>query len=759
MPKRGEEEWGGEDRAAARRREGLLAASVSAAASALEAEQDRWFLWLPVLFAGGILAYFALADEPGARLAVALLAGALGLALAARHAPLGVCIGGAALAFAAGFAAAKLRTEMARAPVLAHELRYVKVTGFVEAHELRDKGRARINLRVLSLDDLKPGQRPYRLRVTMPAKDVSNLEIGAAVAFNATLQPPPEPIEPGGFDFGRQAWFARLGATGYATSKLEPLNQAQAPPWDLLAWGEVDALRAKVNARIRSALPGETGEIAAALITGERGGISEQVTQAMRDSGLAHILSISGLHMVIMAGTVFWLVRALLALVPVLALSYPIKKWAAAAALAAATFYLALSGAAVPTVRSWIMMSIVLIAVMLDRPALTMRNVALAALAILIVAPDSLFDPSFEMSFAAVVALVALYEWLAKRGRERERLKDVSPLWGTLRQGWGLVMGAAITTLIAGAAITPFAIYHFHRMTHYGLVANLIAAPLVSLLIMPMAVLSLIAMPFGLEFWPLQAMGLGIEMMVAAGEWVASWPGAVTILPRISGSALVLIVLGGLWLCLWQTRTRALGLVIAALGLALAPGSERPDILIEREGATAALRAESGNLVFPPATAAGYSVDNWLLADGDDRDASAAADENAFRCDTLGCIGMVKGKTVALIRDPGALEEDCRLADIVIAPFTVGKKCRAARVIVDRRALKSEGAHALYIEGLSIRTETVAASRGHRPWVPDRAMVTWGAAPHPGHAFAHDNAAGDADDDGAAQRFDGNPEE
>ena len=354
MPERGDEEWGGEDRPSGARNEGLLAASLSASARALEREQDRWFLWLPVLFAGGIITYFALADEPDARVAVALLVGAIGLALAARHAPLGLCFGGAALAFASGFAAAKLRTELVRAPVLAHELRYTKLTGFVETHELRDKGRARITLRVLTLDDLKPENRPYRVRVTLPAKDVSTLEIGNAVALLATLQPPPEPIEPGGFDFGRQAWFARLGGTGYATSKVEPIEGALPPPWDLSAWGLVDVLRAKVNARIRAALPGETGEIAAALITGERGGISEEVTQSMRDSGLAHILSISGLHMVIMAGTVFWLVRALLALVPALALRYPIKKWAAAAALAAATFYLALSGAAVPTVRSWI---------------------------------------------------------------------------------------------------------------------------------------------------------------------------------------------------------------------------------------------------------------------------------------------------------------------------------------------------------------------------------------------------------------------
>jgi competence protein ComEC len=282
-----------------------------------------------------------------------------------------------------------------------------------------------------------------------------------------------------------------------------------------------------------------------------------------------------------------------------------------------------------------------------------------------------------------------------------------------------MVGGAAATTLIASLAIAPFALYHFHRMTHYGLIANLVAAPLVSLLIMPMALLSLIAMPFGLEARPLRAMGLGIDLMVATGQWVASFPGAVSVLPQISGASLVLMALGGLWFCLWQTRTRAFGLMIAAAGLALAPQVERPDILIDRSGDTAALRSEYGNLVFPPATAAGYSVDNWLLADGDDRAVTVASDEGVFRCDSLGCIGRVKGKTVALIRHPGALEEDCRLADIVIAPFTI-RKCRAARLVVDRRVLTARGAHALYLEGLSIRTETVASRRGNRPWVPDR---------------------------------------
>jgi competence protein ComEC len=739
----GEEDFGEEYRGSRRNREGLVLTVLAAAGRALEREADRWFVWIPVVFAGGIVAYFALDNEPEARVAIALVMGALGLCLALRTVPLGLAIGGASLAFALGFADAKLRTEMTRAPILSHELRYVPVTGFIEDHELRDKGRARLTLRVVSLDDLPEAERPYRVRVTLPAKSNFIDKTGSLVTLHATLQPPPEPVEPGGFDFARQAWFARLGGTGYATSKIEPAPGAGQPPWDIAAWAAIDRLRVAINARIRASLPGETGEIAVALITGEQGGISDETKQVMRDSGLAHILSISGLHMVIIAGTVFWIVRALLALWPRLALNHPIKKWAAAAALAAATFYLALSGAAVPTVRSWIMMSIVLIAVMLDRPALTMRNVALAALLILIFSPESLFDPSFEMSFAAVVALVALYEWLATR--ERSGLADVSPVWRALHKGWALAAGAALTTLVASTAIAPFAVYHFHRMTEYGLIANLLAAPIVSLLIMPMALLALVAMPFGIEVWPLKAMGLGIAVMVGIGKWVAGWPGAVTVLPQISGTALVLIVLGQLWLCLWQTRARALGLVIAALGLALAPPSSRPDVLIDRDGETAALRSTSGNLIFPPATAASYSVDNWLLADGDGRSADMLSDD-AFRCDLLGCIGTVKGQVVALVRHPAALEEDCRIADIVVAPFTVGKKCRAARVIVDRNALKAGGAHALYIEGLSIRAVSVASARGHRPWVPEH--VTVGEAPQ-----SAPNDAGS--DDGRS--FNGNP--
>ena len=673
-----------------------MARALAAAARSLEAEADRWSLWIPVLFACGVLGYFALANELDPILAVSLLIAALGLALATRGTALGLAIGGAALAFAGGFADAKLRTEMTRAPVLAKELHNVTVKGFVEAFERREKRRVRITLRVISLGALAPEATPYRVRASLSEK-AGKAATGDAVAVKATLRPLPEPVMPNGFDFGRTAWFARLGGTGYATGAIEPLTLDQVAPLDLRLWAAIDRVRDEINVRIHAALPGERGEIAAALITGERAGISDEVNQAMRNSGLFHILSISGLHMVIMAGTVLWLVRALLALVPALALSFPIRKWAAACALAAVLGYLLLSGASVPAVRSWVMMSIVLLAVLLDRPALTMRNVALAALLILVCEPETVFDPSFQISFTAVIGLVALFE--SRPGRSEASAAGVSLFWRLVHKLRAIIAGDALSTLVATVAVSPFAVYHFHRASYYGVFTNLLALPLVSLIIMPMALAALVAMPFGLEAWPLQAMGVGIDLLVDVGKWVASWPGAVSVLPAIPAHALALMVLGGLWLCLWRTRWRALGLMIAACGLALTAGGTRPDVLIERDGHNVALRAEDGTLALPPATVANYSVDNWLLADGDERDAETAAIGSSFHCDLLGCIGMVKGKTIAIVRHPAALEEDCRSADIVIVPFTVGKGCGAARVVVDRKMLWSEGAYASTSKG------------------------------------------------------------
>lgn len=680
---------------------------------ALEPEIDRWFLWFPVFFAAGILFYFSLSSEPNDVLTVAGVVAAVGVFLVMRHTPLGFALGLTLLALSLGFANAKLRTELARAPVLSAELRNVDVWGYVERFEVRAEKRDRLTLRVIGVEDLPAALRPYRVRFTSAAKN-TDVRTGEAVIVRATLRAPPDPVEPGGFDFARQAWFKKLGGTGYATGRVRPLAGAAPPPWDLQVWAAIDALRDHVKERIRAVLPGRSGTIAVALVTGDRGGIPQPVTQAMRDSGLAHIFAISGLHMAIMAGSVFFIARALLAGLPGLALRFAIKKWAAMIALIAATFYLALSGATVPTVRAYIMLSIVLIAVMADRPAISMRNVALAALAILVVAPQSLFEPSFQMSFAAVVGLVAFYEWYAHRSRAK--VVDTKDKMRPLFWAGAFMAGAAVTTLVAGTAVAPFAVYHFHRLSHFGVVANVISAPLVGLLIMPMALLALIAMPFGLEAWPLQAMGYGIEAMVAVAQSVSSWPGAVSILPSLPGAALVLIAFGGLWLCLWRTRLRVLGLVLVGLGVTLALAKHRPDILIDRDGGTAAIRGSEGDLIFPSAQAANYSIEKWLLSDGDERRAHALPRKSAFHCDPMACTGRFEENTVMLIRREEAIDEACRTADIVIAPFSITDDCGSARIVVDGQALAEQGAHALYIDGPSIRTETAAQRRGSRPW-------------------------------------------
>ena len=291
----------------------------------------------------------------------------------------------------------------------------VEVRGYVEFVEPKAKRGQRVTLRVASMGDLPPEARPYRVRVST-GKMTPGLQAGSAVYLRATLMPLSEPALPGDYDFARQAWFERLGALEYTCAAAEPDPSVGPPPWDLRAWAAIERLRAGIAQRVTAVLPRQTGAIAVALITGELGGITDATNDAFRDSGLLHVLSISGLHMAVMAGAVFYLVRLILAAFPSLALVYPIKKWSAAAAIAGTLAYLMISGASFATVRSAIMIAIMFLAVILDRPALALRNVVLAAALILLLFPESLFDVGFQMSFAAVVALISVYEALRGRG-------------------------------------------------------------------------------------------------------------------------------------------------------------------------------------------------------------------------------------------------------------------------------------------------------------------------------------------------------
>jgi competence protein ComEC len=692
----------------------------------LEREQAQWFLWVPVLLGSGIGAYFLLAEEPPAL----LVAGLLVAALAARRlaAGLGTVVLADILVLAAlGFAVAFARAHTVAAPVLAEPTGRIVVEGHVLLIETRPDRSSRITVLTTAVGDLDATSRPARVRVRVRTDATAvRATVGEGVRFAARLQPPSGPPSPGGYDFARSAWFQGLGAVGYATGPLERVDLAAVAPWWLGAWAAKERLRGVIADRVAVALPGERGAIATALLTGERGGIGEATNEAFRDSGLLHVLSISGLHMSIMAGTVFFVVRLGLALVPAVALTRPIKKWAAVAAGLAALGYLAISGAAHPAVRSWLMVSIMFLAILLDRPALALRNVAVAALLILLVDPESLLDIGFQMSFAAVVALISLYEaarrrlWGGPGGRDPP---------GPLAMLALFLAGIVLSTVIASLAVAPFAAYHFHKSQQFAVLANLVAIPIVNFLIMPAALVTLVAMPAGLESWPLALMGLGIDWMVWCAYSVARLPGAVARFPAIPLAAFLAMVVGGIWIVLWQTRWRWAGLVAVGAGLALAPFEPRPDVLIARGGDLVAVRGTDGRFVAFGSPRRAYDLGRWLERDGDARPAgdvlanppAGLADPTCRRAPCAVGFGRVAPLVLALAATPAALHEACRRADLalLVTPLRLeaADGCTQVPLRADRRLLAADGALAVRLDGAGAGAViTMGARRDRRPW-------------------------------------------
>lgn len=672
-------------------------------------------LWIPVFVGAGILAYFALPVEPHLMTALLGLGCALGLAVAWRGGLYSVVIPGILVALASGFVAAKIRMDVVEAPVLQSRIANAAITGMIERVEPRDKGGQRVTLRVEAITGLEPERIPQRVRVTLGHGPVT-FAAGQRIRVRASLSPPPGPAYPGGYDFARAAFFMGLGGVGFTREAPEMLVDAgTASAWDG-ARDRLSRLRQEIGARVMAVLPGQAGAIAVALITGERGGISEATNAAFRDSGLTHILSISGLHMTVMGGFVFFLIRTVLAAVPAIALRWPVKKWAAGAAALAVFGYLLISGASIATIRSWIMISIMFLAVLVDRPALALRNVALAALAILLVNPESVFDAGFQMSFAAVAALIAAYEALRER-----RLRDYRPRQRSLVAAGLLFFGSIIfATLIASIAVWPIGAFHFHKSQQFAVIANLLAVPICNVIIMPMALLVLVLLPFGLEAWPLSVMGLGITWMMWCADWVAALPGAVAAVPAMPPLAFGAMVIGGLWLILWCGTWRVSGLLVVGLGFVLLPTGVRPDVLVGRGGTTVAVRADDGRLAAIGQRGA-YEIERWLERDGDRRNSADVIGHAPFRCDDLGCRASVKGRQVVLVRHPAAFRDDCGTADVMVVGIPGGHGCgghgdKASAVVILQEHVQREGAHAIYFASGNIWVETVEAVRGRRPW-------------------------------------------
>lgn len=676
-------------------------------------ERDRWPLWLPVAMGAGIATYFALPIEPPVSwLAIAILA-AVGSAFGARGSEHTLVRSALSLLAAAslGFAIAKERTEFVAAPILSHRVGPLGIDGRVEQAELHGKG-YRIVLGQVHMRRLSALDTPTRVRISLRAETILPPP-GSWWHVTAVLMPPPSPAAPGAYDFGRAAYYLRLGAVGYAYGRLSRIDHRDEESFQEQMSLLVERLRARITARIHTVLPGSTGGIASALITGNRSAISDEDEKALRDAGLAHVLAIAGLHMALVGLGLFWVVRAFLAAIPAIALRLPIKKVAATAALSSTAFYLTISGATSASTRAFVMLAMMLLAILFDRPALSMRSLALAATIILALGPESVLEPGFQMSFAAVMSLIAVAEWEATH--EKRELGTQS---SALRQVRRYLRGIAVTSLVGSLATIPFAIFHFNRATHYAVLGNLLAMPVMGFVVMPFAALSVFLMPVGLDAGPLHVTAWGIEFMLAVGRWVSSLPGAVSVMPAWPTEGLVLVSLGGLWVGLWRRRWRWFGVVPFLVGLAVAYGSAQPDLLIGRDGATVALRAPDGTLKFLRAVKDTYSADEWLKRDGDTRIAAdaVAGSSDGVLCDALGCIAKARGRvTVADVFRPEALAEDCAGADIVISSAPVRNACTGPALVVDQGALARGNGFAIWL-GSPIRWQTVEQFRGHRPW-------------------------------------------
>ncbi len=704
----------------------------------IEAERRQLPLWSPVALGAGIAVYFGLHTEPRLSLLGAVLILAALVWHAARRRPVAVLAAAATLVLLGLFVAA-LRTQLAGGPVLERRTPPQMVTARVQMVEHMGPGYQRLTLAVEEMARLAPDKWPRRLRIAVRTGGDA-VGPGDRVRVLAALWPPPAPSVPGEYDFARQLYFRGIGGLGVAVAPLERLDGNDGGPIplrDRFLQG-VEQLRLAISTRLKAALPQEQAAIADALVTGYRAALSDGINDAMRRAGLFHILSISGMHMSMVTGIVFFMLRAVLAAIEPLALRHPIKKWAAAAAILAALAYLFISGAEVPAERSFLMSALVLLAVICDRRAISLRMVAIAGFVVLVMEPESLLGPSFQMSFAAVVALVAAYEAL-----RRHRPGSLLP-GGIAGKILGYAAGLALSSIIAELAIAPASLYHFNEMPLLGLVANAVAVPVLGSLVMPGLILGVVLMPLGLEFAPLWVAGQGIEIILEVAFRVGAMATAVVRVPAVPLAAYLLIVSGGLWLCFWRSALRLLGLAFVAAGIVMAANARLPDILVEGGGDLVGIMGPDGRLWLSPGRASSFARERWTRMSGraaarwewtepgawKDRGLQQATllpdGSRWLSCDGTGCLYRARPDlAVAIVNAPDAFMEDCAATRIVISSSHIPRWC-GAEIVVGRREKRALGGQAIYIEeapdGLSvIRRKTVAERRSGRPW---------GGAPH-----------------------------
>ena len=677
-------------------------------------QTDRWRLWAPVFFGAGCAAYFTLKVEPAGwpLIVAAAVTGLVWLAgrrfgLARRWTLILLMLA----CLCGGAATAKLRTEAVSGPIAPAMARPTVVEAWVMDGDSPGERGARIVVAPVRIRGLTPEATPVRLRATVRGEPPAP---GTAVRLFGILNPPPSPASPGAYDFGRNAYFQGMGGTLFALGQTRPTALPE-PPWRVRVAMKINAARYALAQRIVARLGERTGGIAAAMTTGHETWIEREDLDAMRDSGLAHILSISGLHMAIVGGFVFFGVRLGVAAWPWLALRVSGKKVAAVAGLIAVGTYLVVSGAPPPAERSAITASIAFVAILLDRQAVTMHALAVAAFAVLLLQPEAIVTPGFQMSFAATAALVALAEVWPRRIRE---ISAPWPIVAVQRLGSWLLI-ACTASLVAGMATGPFAMQHFNRTAVYGLIANLATSPIADFMLMPALALGAALEPLGLGAPFLWLAGKGVEMMLAIGHWTAGLPGAVQTVASAPAAALPVAFLGILFICLWRGRLRWLGLPLAAAVL-IWPRPAAPDLWIGDGGTNAAFNQAGEAVVVRPGVRQ-FAVDLWSRRRGLElmpRPEEGWACKRSFcapEMDEAGPVALWWGKKAPTGEQ---LEAMCRSAEVVSSRAELASlpaSC-ANRLVLDGVDYAHGGSVELWRDGMGWKAVWAADVRGQRPW-------------------------------------------
>ena len=712
-------------------------------ASALRVEIDerRLFLWVPVLAGAGAVVHLSADHDPSLFISLCLLALCAGLALVNRARPVAFRLALAGAAFFGGISAAGVRGARVDAPVL-DRIRILKVTGFLEEIDHRREG-ARFVLRVTSAEGLAPDATPYRVRLT--TKRAVTETAGMHVSLRARLVPPAHAVLPGGYDFARDAWFSRLGAVGNVLGRMETSEPATPPDWRLQLYAAVDRGRNALAQRVERSIGGPAGAVGAAMVTGKRDFLDDPTREVIREAGIFHIITIAGVQMTLVAGIFFWGFRRLLALSRTLALHYPIKKWAAGLAMAGALAYDICTGSRVGTERALYMTLIMLGAVLFDRQVFSMRNLAFAVLAVVIFEPEALVGASFQLSFAAVAALIAVWETRLSVFDEMRRRPEMptraqvdrrDPLLVFLERTRHGPAAMLLSTICATAATASFMAYHFHELSPYVLIGNPLTLTIIEVFAVPGALIGAFLYPLGLDGFVWRYVGLGIDFVLWAASWIAAMPGATLRLHAFAPWSIGFLALGVLCAVLWRSLPmRLLCVPLFAVGITGAASGERFDVAIAPTGDVVAARGADGVLAVFGRRPSPFGSEQWLRADADGRAPRDAMAANAAprtvngvslagqpggadgpRCDLQGCTApLPDGRVLSLVLDRRAFAQDCGRADIVVSPLPAPSGC-AAELVFDAGRLRATGAMALRLDDGDVQLRPARGPGEDRPW-------------------------------------------